>query len=336
MKFKKAIVAHLRKTSIGVLMPVGMDTFTLVSKFKEELEKYTVVPVVSYDKFVQAHDKQKVLEIASKLKIPTPRTYTAESVTDSLIRSHDLSFPIVIKARKGSATGQVRYAYSNSDLLKILKNFSHLANQEGSFNEIIDYSRPIIQEFLPGDIYDVLVLYSRGELRAIAAQKRVLCYPVKGGSGALNITVDYPEIIKHAKKLMSYLQWHGVAMLEFKMNSNNIPCLIEVNPKFWGTLGLSISAGINFPYLLYKVALNESVPFQLRYANNKLHGWPFPMGVQHLLDSPTKMKSLGYYLKLWAQNDSTDIKRWDLTPLSWQLLLSLRIIAKKIVGSILH
>ena len=35
----------------------------------------------------------------------------------------------------------------------------------------------------------------------------------------------------------------------------NEPKLIEVNPRFWGSLALAIYAGIDFPYLLYKLAM---------------------------------------------------------------------------------
>ncbi|MFX1515638.1 MAG: ATP-grasp domain-containing protein [Promethearchaeota archaeon] len=329
-KFRKFLLTYLRKNTIDVLMPVGTDTFTLVSKFKEEFEKFTTVPVVNYDKYVQAHDKHSALETATKLNIPTPQTFIVTSLKEALSYSKVLKFPLVVKARKGSGTVQVKYAHSKTDLERILKSFSHLSREKYSSSEdIIDYSKPILQEFLPGEIYDVLVLFAKGRMRAVTVQKRVLCYPVNGGSGALNVTVNFPELVQYTKKLMSHFKWHGVAMVEFKLNKDGKPHLLEVNPKFWGTLGLSISAGQNFPYLLYRIALEEDIPSQFSYQQGKLHGWPFPMGINHVLDSPFKIKSFGAYLQLLAQKDSTDIRKGDLTPLSWQLLLSARAIFKK-------
>ncbi|UCG02605.1 MAG: ATP-grasp domain-containing protein [Candidatus Heimdallarchaeota archaeon] len=321
-EFRRFLITYLRKKTVNVLMPVGIDTFTLVSKYKEELEQYTTVPVVDYHTYVQAHDKQRVMEIATKLKIPTPQTYSVTSVRDALSYSTHLSFPWIVKARKGSGTGQVKYAYSKSGLKKVLREFSEFSREKESSEDIIDYSHPILQEYLPGDIYDVLVLFVHGKMRAAVAQKRVLCYPVNGGSGALNITVDYPKLVRYSQRLMTHLRWHGVAMLEFKMDNENHPRLLEVNPKFWGTLGLAIAAGVNFPYLLYKVAVEGDVPPTLRYNVGQVHGWPFPMGVKHIYDSSSKIKSLGAYLQLCAQKDSTDIKKWDLSPLSWQFILS--------------
>ncbi len=41
-------------------------------------------------------------------------------------------------------------------------------------------------------------------------------------------------------------------MVEFKLDPrDNTPKLMEINPRFWGSLALAIESGVNFPYLLY-------------------------------------------------------------------------------------
>jgi predicted ATP-grasp superfamily ATP-dependent carboligase len=311
-------------------MPVGLDTFTLSSKFKEDFEKYTDVPVVSYDRFIRAHDKGKVQKIATKLNIPTPVTYTPNSVDEALEYTNELSFPIVVKARKGTGTSQVTYAKSKNDLKRIYQLFVAKAKADDGHRDIVDYTYPLLQEYLPGDIFDVLVLYNDGVLKANVAQQRLLCYPTDGGSGALNITVDYPEIIRYTRKLMSHLKWHGVAMIEYKMNADNKPHLLEVNPKFWGTSGLAISAGVNFPFLLYKLTTNGDIPKQNSYLSGKVHGWPFPMRLNHLIESKSKARSFKVLLRLLTQRNTTDINFRDLSPLGWELQLTIRSIARHI------
>jgi predicted ATP-grasp superfamily ATP-dependent carboligase len=42
-------------------------------------------------------------------------------------------------------------------------------------------------------------------------------------------------------------------MVEFKVDrQSNVPMLMEINGRFWGSLQLAIDAGLNFPYLLYQ------------------------------------------------------------------------------------
>ena len=61
-------------------------------------------------------------------------------------------------------------------------------------------------------------------------------------------------------KLLKKLNWYGVAMVEFKADiRDNIPKLMEVNPRFWGSLPLAIYSGVDFPWLLAKMAINGDI-----------------------------------------------------------------------------
>ena len=58
-----------------------------------------------------------------------------------------------------------------------------------------------------------------------------------------------------AHKLLSSLRWHGLAMVEFKYSpAAATGWLIEINPRLWGSIHLAVSAGVEFPYLLYLAA----------------------------------------------------------------------------------
>ena len=49
-------------------------------------------------------------------------------------------------------------------------------------------------------------------------------------------------------------------MAEYKFDKrNNRPVLLEINPRFWGSIQLAISAGVNFPVLYHKTALGYEV-----------------------------------------------------------------------------
>jgi predicted ATP-grasp superfamily ATP-dependent carboligase len=89
---------------------------------------------------------------------------------------------------------------------------------------------------------------------------------------------DYDEELKNlGLKLLHHLDWHGVAMVEFKKDeTDNRYKLMEINPKFWGSLELSYRCGINFPYLAYLLAKQEPIPPTTQYQRNVYFRWTFP------------------------------------------------------------
>ena len=46
-------------------------------------------------------------------------------------------------------------------------------------------------------------------------------------------------------------------MVEFIVADDGTPFLVEVNTRFWGSLQLSIDAGVDFPYLLYQIFTSD-------------------------------------------------------------------------------
>jgi len=46
-------------------------------------------------------------------------------------------------------------------------------------------------------------------------------------------------------------------MVEFKVSKNECPYLMEINARFWGSLQLAIDSGVDFPWLLYQIAIGK-------------------------------------------------------------------------------
>ena len=76
-----------------------------------------------------------------------------------------------------------------------------------------------------------------------------------------------------AEKLLSAAAWIGVAMVEFRVGTDETPYLMEVNGRFWGSLQLAIDAGVDFPWLLYQVIHGASVTAPPPYAVGRRLRW---------------------------------------------------------------
>ena len=266
-RFVTDIRRILSTSDYDIIIPIGVDTTIPVSYFKKELLEYTRVPVADYEILEKVHDKYETIKAARSVGVPVPKTsiLSAESTNEE-----SFEYPLVIKARKGAAGSGTRYVTSEDDFRKVVSEF----NQRKS-DDIHDYEKPMIQEYIPGDLMDVCVLFNNGKPRGALAQRRVITYPPSGGVGIVNETVKDTELIELALRLLKKMKWHGVAQVEFKKDKEGIPRLMEINPKFWGTLELSIAAGLHFPYMLYKMTMDGDIEPNFRYESNLQIWWYF-------------------------------------------------------------
>lgn len=49
-------------------------------------------------------------------------------------------------------------------------------------------------------------------------------------------------------------------MVEFRVSDDGTGYLMEINPRFWGSLQLAIDSGVDFPWLLYLACKGEALP----------------------------------------------------------------------------
>ena len=63
-------------------------------------------------------------------------------------------------------------------------------------------------------------------------------------------------------------------MVEFKRDARDgVSKLLEINGRFWGSLQLSVDAGVDFPHLLYRLAIEGDVEPVSTYATGVRLRW---------------------------------------------------------------
>jgi len=102
---------------------------------------------------------------------------------------------------------------------------------------------------------------NRGRLRAAFAHRRIREKPPSGGVSVLSESVGLdPQLLEYAERMLEALKWHGVAMVEFKRDARDgVSKLLEINGRFWGSLQLAVDSGVDFPYLLYRLAIDGDI-----------------------------------------------------------------------------
>lgn len=253
-KMHQNLLRNLKKFKPDILIPVFSETSELVLKYKREYEKYTeIIPMVDYDLFKKISDKQKLMELMDKLKIPIPKTYFPKNGKEIKILSKKIKYPVLIKARLSSGGRGIKIAYSPKELVNQYKAVIQLKSIVHSFNP----TRPIIQEYIEGKNIDISALFFEGKKIAHTVQENKHFYQ---GIYTRNVLIKNDKISNIGLKLLKKLKWNGVAHIDMKIDARDgIPRILEINPKLWSSIESSIYGGVNFPYLLCKLALNKNI-----------------------------------------------------------------------------
>ncbi|MGH4002425.1 MAG: ATP-grasp domain-containing protein, partial [Pseudonocardiaceae bacterium] len=76
-----------------------------------------------------------------------------------------------------------------------------------------------------------------------------------------------------AERLLDRFQWHGPVMVELRDDGEDGPWLMEVNGRFWVSLQLAVTAGVDFPRLWVDLLLGESVEGPTPYQEGVALRW---------------------------------------------------------------
>jgi carbamoyl-phosphate synthase large subunit len=115
----------------------------------------------------------------------------------------------------------------------------------------------IIQEFLPGEEYDIAAVGDGrgGLLGAVPMRKMQLTDKGKAWGG---VTISDPVLDEFLVATMQKLRWRGPCELEvIKSARDGSYSLIEVNPRFPAWIYLSVGAGQNLPWAALQLALGK-------------------------------------------------------------------------------
>lgn len=295
--FAQEVLSIVKKDNYDVLLPISYAAVMQLSEIKDELEKYVKIPVADLSSLTLAGHKDETVKIAEKVGVRVPKTYYPLNIEEARELAGKLQYPVVVKGAEEA--GYVGYANSPEELVS-------------RYSSISKYL-PIVQEYIPGEGYGFFALYNHGNPQAIFMHRRIREYPVTGGPSTCAESIYDPELKKCGEAMLDILQWHGVAMVEFKKDSRTGEyVLMEINPKFWGSLDLSIASGVDFPYLACRMALDGNIEPVFSYQVGTKFRWLFPGEVFHGMTNPRSIPQL--IREFFDENTLSDIELTDIVP----------------------
>lgn len=305
------------------------ETLLLLAKYREEIRKHTFLLIPDFEKIQFVRDKGNLIRFAESKGIPTPKTFhdlpslspslepckvqgpsPESSAVESLapdmregLTLQTIPTPAVIKPRISSGYFGIAYVKKQEDLAPFYREVH------------ARYPYPLIQEWIPdgGGTYGLSALFDEAsKVRAAFVHKKLRMFPVQGGPSTLREAVEHPQVMELGLSLLKALDWAGVAMVEFKVDPRDgVPKLMEVNPRFWGSLQLAIFSGVDFPHLILRMARGENVPPVMHYQVGKRCRWLLFGDILHFLKNPNRLHLHPSFFDFFDPNTCYDILSRD-------------------------
>ena len=241
-----------------VVVPISTLSIALVLDSSDtEIRHYLPTP----DALRVALNKTATMRAAEEAGVSIPRTFyglTPETIA-AWADEADGKFPLVVKFADDRRSG----AWEPADRYRIVRSASELVREYTRMSQLVTHEYPLVQEYIEGDGYGFFAITnSSGDPFAIFGHRRLREYPISGGPSTLCESYHDEELVEAGTRLLRALKWRGLAMVEFKRDRvSGDYKLMEINPRFWGSLPLAIQCGVNFP--AYQVQLALGMPPQV-------------------------------------------------------------------------
>lgn len=253
--FVDAVLEFVRANAIDLLIPVTDWTLVPISRQRNRFVGKCKVAIPAEGALDLVSDKCRTIQLAETLGIAVPRTMLIETAAD-LAKWQDAHFPVVVKDRfsvrwinDAVVFGSVAYAYSSAQLEKLVSD------------RLCKAGDVLIQEFVAGvGIGQSFFIADGKPLLPFQWQRIREIDPRGSGSSARKSVPLNDSLASLSAKLIAQTGFEGLAMAEYKQVQDGRAVIMEVNGRPWGSIGLPIACGIDYPRYLIDWYLQGNLP----------------------------------------------------------------------------
>jgi predicted ATP-grasp superfamily ATP-dependent carboligase len=249
----------LRNVERGVLFPGSDSNVRFLARHKRSLlDAGFRLCIPDEEALLRALNKSDLARFAAEHGFPIPRTVVVESAADLERVRDELRFPIVLK---GVFKKNHRLIRTAGELASGYETFL------GGFRGKTDRLTAVAQEWIAGGSEEFAKLYVMcrhdGSVAATHQLRRLRVHTRKDGSQGDTLAARTERIDALADAWLPFfrrLNWVGMASMECKRDpADGRYKLIEINPRPWAILKISVDCGVNVPLLYYELAQGRAV-----------------------------------------------------------------------------
>jgi D-aspartate ligase len=239
------------------LFPTSDRAVAAVARNHEELARSFRMTTIPWDSLRWAHDKRLTYQLANEAGVGAPRTVFPADRRE--LQAGKYEFPVIIKPAVKEEFNRftAAKAWRVDDRPSLLSRYDEAAM-------LVPPETIMVQELIPGDggcQLSFAALCSDGEPIASVVARRIRQFPSDFGRASTFVeTVDEPDIVEDSCRVLAALGATGLVEVEFKRDPRDgVIKLLDINPRAWGWHTLGAKAGVDFPYLLWRLVHGQEV-----------------------------------------------------------------------------
>ncbi|MBD2387488.1 ATP-grasp domain-containing protein [Cylindrospermum sp. FACHB-282] len=235
---------------VGLLIPLNDLELPLLARQRDRFLQVGTLAVVSAPEIIDiCFDKWATFEFLKSCGIPVPQTYLSLAEARQGLERGEITFPVVVKPRWGSASIGIAYPEDDEELQLVYSFVNKLLSR--TFLADISASAPqqcvLIQQRVFGEEYGIDVINDLESRYITTFVKRKLA--MRAGETDRAITVRDETLENLGAKIGHKLGHIANLDCDVIVNSQGF-YVIEMNPRFGGGYPFSHMAGANLPAAL--------------------------------------------------------------------------------------
>lgn len=269
--FRHWLFAYLAENPSTLLLPIHEAVVHAANQLRSE--------GVSPERFVLANPQglanslSKVIATrsAKRAGVTTPDTFVlrAPGESDFAPPPSEVRFPCLLKWDNSEDEAGAYHKGSN-------RKIDEPAELDAVLAELRSFSCGVMaQTLVPGHGVGAFFLRHKGRIILRFAHRRLHEVPWTGGVSSYCESSCDAEVLDAGERLLEAIDYEGVAMVEFRVERGRPPVFLEINGRLWGSLGLAIAAGADFPRAMVECHLNGTTRVKQPDLNRRIR-WREP------------------------------------------------------------
>jgi D-aspartate ligase len=240
-----------------VLFPGGDAEARFIALNHKTLRNVFRLTTPPWETLQWAAEKSCTYQLAADIGVDCPWTLRPQSREE--LEHLDCQFPVILKPSARNSTNPFTHAkaWRIDDRASLLARYEEAA-------EMVGADSVLLQELIPGNgsaQFSFAAVCKDGIPLACLTARRSRQYPIDFGYTSTFVeSIEQPEVERAARRFLKATRYSGLVELEFKYDHRDDRFkLLDVNARTWAWVSLGSKAGVDFPWVMWQLALGQPV-----------------------------------------------------------------------------